>query len=162
VLGASLYGIVGGWQLSAINTAQGGTPYNLTYTPNSANVVSPQISATYSGANEYRPDRVADQDYVLCHSGHSCLKDRLANGAIQYVNYAAFALRELGIIANQPFRMRVHVGILNADMRDWRVPHVKKQLSTFAKLVPHLVKGLARGCVYSQRAPLLQRRVHGG
>ncbi len=84
--------ILGGWQISAINTAQAGTPFNLTYTPNSANVVSPQISATYRGANEYRPNRVAGQDVVLCHSGHSCLKDRLANGTIQYVNYAAFTL----------------------------------------------------------------------
>jgi hypothetical protein len=85
--------IVGGWQISAVNTAQGGTPFNITYTPNSANVVSPQISATYRGANEYRPNRVPGQDVVLCHSGHSCLKDEIAsNGSIQYVNYAAFTL----------------------------------------------------------------------
>jgi hypothetical protein len=85
--------ILGGWQISGINTAQGGTPFNLTYTPNSANVVSPQISATYRGANEYRPNRVAGQSVVLCHSGHSCLADRVAsNGSIQYVNYAAFTL----------------------------------------------------------------------
>jgi hypothetical protein len=54
--------------------------------------VSPQISATYRGANEYRPNRVPGSDVVLCHSGHSCLNDRLANGSIQYVNYAAFTL----------------------------------------------------------------------
>jgi hypothetical protein len=85
--------IVGGWQISAVNTAQGGTPFNITYTPNSANVVSPQISATYRGANEYRPDRVASQDVVLCHSGHSCLKNEEAsNGSIQYVNLNAFTL----------------------------------------------------------------------
>jgi hypothetical protein len=85
--------IVGGWQISAVNTAQGGTPFNITYTPNSANVVSPQISATYRGANEYRPNRVPGQDVVLCHSGHSCLKNEIAsNGSIQYVNYAAFTL----------------------------------------------------------------------
>ena len=85
--------IAGGWQISAINTAQAGTPFNLTYTPNSANVVSPQISATYRGANEYRPNTVGGQDVVLCHSGHSCLNQRSAsNGSIQYVNYAAFTL----------------------------------------------------------------------
>jgi outer membrane receptor protein involved in Fe transport len=85
--------IVGGWQISAVNTAQGGTPFNITYTPNSANVVSPQISATYRGANEYRPNRVSGTDVVLCHSGHSCLKNEVAsNGSIQYVNFGAFTL----------------------------------------------------------------------
>ncbi len=89
----ALDAILGGWQISGINTAQAGTPFNITYTPNSANVVSPQISATYRGANEYRPNRVPGQDFVLCHSGHSCLNDRVAsNGTIQYVNYAAFTL----------------------------------------------------------------------
>jgi hypothetical protein len=31
----------GGWQVSLINTAQAGTPFNLTYSPNSATAVSP-------------------------------------------------------------------------------------------------------------------------
>jgi outer membrane receptor protein involved in Fe transport len=85
--------LVGGWQISAVNTAQGGTPFNIGYTPNSANVVSPQISATYRGANEYRPNRVPGTDVVLCHSGHSCLKNEVAsNGSIQYVNFGAFTL----------------------------------------------------------------------
>jgi hypothetical protein len=85
--------IIGGWQISGVNTAQGGTPFNITYTPNSANVVSPQISATYRGANEYRPNKVAGADVVLCHSGHSCLAQRSAsNGSIQYVNLDAFTL----------------------------------------------------------------------
>ncbi len=85
--------LVGGWQISAINTAEGGTPFNIVYTPNSANVVSPQISATYRGANEYRPNRVSGQDVVLCHSGHSCLKQiNPNNGSLQYVNYGAFTL----------------------------------------------------------------------
>ena len=88
-----LEAIAGGWQISAVNTAQGGTPFNITYTPNSANVVSPQISATYRGANEYRPNRVPGTDVVLCHSGHSCLKNEVAsNGSIQYVNFSAFTL----------------------------------------------------------------------
>jgi len=85
--------IIGGWQISGVNTAQAGTPFNVGYTPNSANAVSPQISATYRGANEYRPNRVPGADYVLCHSGHSCLADRsAANGSIQYINLAAFTL----------------------------------------------------------------------
>ncbi len=84
--------VLGGWQISAINTMQAGTPFNLTYTPNSANAVSPQISATYRGANEYRPNKVAGQSLKLCHSGHSCLSQRQSNGTIQYVNWSAFTL----------------------------------------------------------------------
>ena len=76
--------VIGGWQISAINTMQAGTPFNLTYTPNSANAVSPQISATYRGANEYRPNRVANQKLIQ--------KSQLANGYIQWVNYAALTL----------------------------------------------------------------------
>ena len=53
--------VLGGWQVSAISTAQAGTPFNLTYSPNSAQAVSPQISATYRGANEYRPNVVPGQ-----------------------------------------------------------------------------------------------------
>ncbi|MGA2539193.1 MAG: TonB-dependent receptor, partial [Terracidiphilus sp.] len=57
--------------------------------------VSPQISATYRGANEYRPNFVPGSDVQLCHSGHSCLKNiNASNGSIQYVNLAAFTLPE--------------------------------------------------------------------
>jgi hypothetical protein len=85
--------ILGGWQVSAVNTMQGGTPYNIGYTPNSAQAVSPQISATYRGANEYRPDRVPTVAINNCHSGHSCLqKVSATNGTVQYVNLAAFTL----------------------------------------------------------------------
>ena len=34
--------VLGGWQVSAVNTMQAGTPYNITYTPNSAQAVSPR------------------------------------------------------------------------------------------------------------------------
>jgi hypothetical protein len=85
-------GVLGGWQISAVNTAQGGTPFNLLYTPNSANAVSPQISATYRGANEYRPNYTVGQPVTLCNSGHSCLSHQAASGAINYVNLAAFSL----------------------------------------------------------------------
>jgi len=85
--------VLGGWQISAVNTAQAGTPFNVTYTPNSATAVSPQISATYRGANEYRPNRVPGQSFVTCHSGHSCLTQmNAANGTINYINLAAFTL----------------------------------------------------------------------
>jgi len=55
--------------------------------------VSPQISATYRGANEYRPNKVAGASITTCHSGHSCLADRVtSNGTIQYVNLSSFSL----------------------------------------------------------------------
>ncbi len=79
--------LLGGWQISAINTMQAGTPFNITYSPNSATAVSPQIAATYRGANEYRPNAVPG---VARTQGRSV---RLANtGYVQYVNLAAFTL----------------------------------------------------------------------
>ena len=80
-------GALGGWQISLINTAQAGTPFNLTYTPNSASALSPQISATYRGANGYRPNVVPGQRLT---QGRSV---RAANtGYVQYVNLAALTL----------------------------------------------------------------------
>jgi len=79
--------VLGGWQISAINTAQAGTPFNLTYTPNGAQAVSPQISATYRGANEYRPNIVPNQKVTQGRSS------RAANtGYVNYINYKAFVL----------------------------------------------------------------------
>ena len=84
---AALDSIVGGWQISAINTMQAGTPFNLTYSPNGSQAVSPQISATYRGANEYRPDIVPGQKVTQGRSS------RAANtGYVNYINYAAFVL----------------------------------------------------------------------
>jgi hypothetical protein len=79
--------ILGGWQLSAINTAQAGTPFNLTYSPASATLVSPQLAATYRGLNEYRPNRVPG---VPVTQGRSVVAAN--TGYITYVNYAAFTL----------------------------------------------------------------------
>jgi hypothetical protein len=76
--------VVGGWQLSGINTMQAGTPFNLTYTPNSANALSPQIAATYRGANEYRPNRVNGVPLTE--------RVKLSSGYIQYVNFSALSL----------------------------------------------------------------------
>ena len=57
----------------------------MTYSPNGAQAVSPQISATYRGANEYRPDSVPGQPITL-GVGH-----RQANtGYVNYINTAAF------------------------------------------------------------------------
>ncbi|HEY1648851.1 MAG TPA: TonB-dependent receptor [Terracidiphilus sp.] len=79
--------VVGGWQVSAINTAQAGTPFNLSYTPNTTQQVSQQISATYRGANEYRPDYVSGQKVTQGKSS------RAANtGYVNYINYSAFVL----------------------------------------------------------------------
>jgi hypothetical protein len=93
--------LLGGWQVSAINTAQAGTPFNLTYTPKggaTGNAVSQQISATYRGANEYRPNRVAGTP-LLEHVKQS------GTGYIQYVNYAALALpaTSVGGVVQSPF-----------------------------------------------------------
>jgi hypothetical protein len=80
--------VIGGWQLSAINTAQAGTPFNLGYSPKggaTGNAVSQQISATYRGSNEYRPNRVPGVPLTE--------RVKLAGtGYIQYVNYAALEL----------------------------------------------------------------------
>ena len=77
--------ILGGWQISGINTMQAGTPFNITYSPSSSNQVSQQITASYRGANLYRPNRVPGQPLIK--------KSKLpGTGYIQYVNYAAFVL----------------------------------------------------------------------
>lgn len=79
--------LLGGWQVSLINTAQAGTPFNLTYTPNSATAVSPLISATFRGANEYRPNVVSGRAITQGRSSRA-----VGTGYVNYVNYAAFAL----------------------------------------------------------------------
>jgi hypothetical protein len=79
--------VIGGWQVSAINTMQAGTPFNITYGPNGAQAVSPQISATYRGANEYRPNYVPGQKVTQGRN------NRAANtGYVNYINFNAFVL----------------------------------------------------------------------
>jgi hypothetical protein len=79
--------VVGGWQVSAINTMQAGTPFNITYGPNSAQAVSPQIAATFRGANEYRPNHVPGQKVTQGRN------NRAANtGYVNYINFNAFVL----------------------------------------------------------------------
>jgi hypothetical protein len=79
--------VIGGWQVSAINTMQAGTPFNITYGPNGAQALSPQISATYRGANEYRPNYVPGQKVTQGRN------NRAANtGYVNYINFNAFVL----------------------------------------------------------------------
>jgi Carboxypeptidase regulatory-like domain/TonB dependent receptor/TonB-dependent Receptor Plug Domain len=79
--------VLGGWQISGINTMQAGTPFNITYSPNAAQQVSLQISATYRGANEYRPDLVPGQRVTQGRSS------RAANtGYVNYINFSAFEM----------------------------------------------------------------------
>jgi hypothetical protein len=79
--------LVGGWQVSGIVTLQAGTPFNITYGPNSAQAVSPQISATYRGANEYRPNKVPGRPVTQGRN------NRAANtGYVNYINFNAFVL----------------------------------------------------------------------
>ena len=56
--------VLGGWQISAINTMQAGTPFNLTYSPNSANAVSPMLTQSWRGQNLYRPNLVSGVPYT--------------------------------------------------------------------------------------------------
>jgi Carboxypeptidase regulatory-like domain/TonB dependent receptor/TonB-dependent Receptor Plug Domain len=79
-------GILGGWQVSAIETLQAGTPFNLEYGPTNAQLASTQIPANqnYRGVNLYRPNKVPG---VPLTQGRSV---RVANsGAVQYVNFKA-------------------------------------------------------------------------
>jgi hypothetical protein len=81
-------GVLGGWQVSAVNTAQAGTPFNLTYGPNSNQLASTQIVANYRGVNLYRPNRVPG---VPLTQGRSVVPSA-TTGYIQYINYNAVAL----------------------------------------------------------------------
>ena len=87
--------LLGGFQLSIINTVQSGTPFNLTYTPSATNQVSPTIANSFRGANLYRPNIVPGVNPRL--------NTQIASsGYIQYVNPAAFALPATGP-ATAPF-----------------------------------------------------------
>ncbi len=57
--GGILNEILGQWQVSAVNQAQSGFPYQITYSPAAANLVSGIPSnQSYRGANLYRPNRI--------------------------------------------------------------------------------------------------------
>lgn len=80
--------ILGGWQVAADNTAQAGTPFNLTYGPNSNQLASTQIVANYRGVNLYRPNRVPG---VALTQGRSVIPSK-TTGYVQYIDYNAVAL----------------------------------------------------------------------
>ena len=76
--------VLGGWQVSGVNTMQAGTPFNLTYSPAAANAVSPQLSQNWRGENLYRPNLTPGSSYIS--------KTKLASGYIQYVNLSSLTL----------------------------------------------------------------------
>jgi hypothetical protein len=76
---------LGGWQVGGVITVQGGTPFNLTYTPSSTNQVSPQLTQSWRGQNLYRPNLLPGAHYTQG-------KVKLASGYVQYVNLASLTL----------------------------------------------------------------------
>lgn len=86
--------LLGGWQVTGINTAQGGTPFNLTYTPTSSQLASTQITANFRGVNLYRPNRVAG---VPLTQGRAVQQPN--TGYVQYINYAALQLPSINSAA---------------------------------------------------------------
>ena len=77
--------VLGQWQVSAVNQAMSGFPYQINYTPPTANQVS-GIAASYRGSNLYRPNRVAGQQL------NSLDKSKSTGTALQYINLAAISL----------------------------------------------------------------------
>jgi hypothetical protein len=77
--------LLGGWQIAGVNTIQGGTPFNLTYTPAATNQVSPMLTQNWRGMNLYRPNLLPGAHYTQG-------KVKLASGYVQYVNLAALTL----------------------------------------------------------------------
>jgi hypothetical protein len=77
--------VLGQWQVSAVNQAMSGFPYQINYTPPTNNQVS-GIAASYRGANLYRPNRV--QGVQL----NSLDKSKSKGTSLQYINTAAITL----------------------------------------------------------------------
>jgi hypothetical protein len=93
--------MLGGWQVTAINTVQAGTPFDITYSPNSAQLASPQITANYRGVNLYRPNRVPGLPLTLGRS-----TQQANTGYVQYINYSAIqlpAITNAGGVLQSPF-----------------------------------------------------------
>jgi len=79
-----LNAVLGGWQISGVNTMQAGTPFNLTYSPAAANAVSPQLSQNWRGENLYRPNLTPGAKYI---------QGKVKSGQyIQYVNLSSLTL----------------------------------------------------------------------
>jgi len=79
--GGILNAVLGQWQVSAVNQAQSGFPYQITYSPPANNLVSGiPANQSYRGANLYRPNRVPG--VTLNHLD----KSTSTGTALQYVN----------------------------------------------------------------------------
>jgi hypothetical protein len=77
--------VLGQWQVSAVNQATSGFPYQINYTPPTANQVS-GISASYRGSNLYRPNRVGGVKL------NTLDKSKATANALQYINVAAISI----------------------------------------------------------------------
>ncbi len=77
--------VLGGWQISGVNTMQAGTPFNITYVPNSANQVSPMLTQNWRGESLDRPNLVPGAKYIQG-------KVKNSSGYIQYVNLNSLTL----------------------------------------------------------------------
>jgi hypothetical protein len=83
--GGVLNQVLGQWQVSAVNQATSGFPYQINYTPPTANQVS-GIAANYRGQNLYRPNRNAGVAL------NSLNKSKATANSVQYINLAAISL----------------------------------------------------------------------
>jgi len=83
--GGILNQVLGQWQVSAVNQAQSGFPYQINYSPSTQNQVS-GIAASYRGANLYRPNRVPGVAL------NSIDKSKSTGTSLQYINLAAVSL----------------------------------------------------------------------
>ncbi len=92
--GSLLNQFIGGWQISTINQFAAGTPFNIVYTPPSAYQVSPGLSATNRGANQYRPNRVA---------GVKLVSNTHVGSTIQWINPAAVMIPNTTAATPSPF-----------------------------------------------------------
>jgi hypothetical protein len=88
--------VLGQWQVSAVNQAMSGFPYQITYNPPSNFQVS-GISASYRGSNLYRPNRVAGQPLNKLDKSSS------TGTSIQYVNRNAIQIPTSVPGATSPF-----------------------------------------------------------
>jgi hypothetical protein len=84
--------VLGGWQISGVNTMQAGTPFNITYSPAAANAVSPMLSQNWRGENLYRPNLVPGVPFISKTKALSGFTSGFQNGYVQYVNPASLAL----------------------------------------------------------------------
>jgi hypothetical protein len=88
--------VLGQWQVSAVNQATSGFPYNLTYNPPTNFQVS-GIASSFRGSNLYRPNRIAGQAL------NSLDKSKSTGTSLQYVNLAAVQIPTSVAGATTPF-----------------------------------------------------------